>query len=410
MVPASPGSHEAGSKRRSPPVSLKEACTRQLVRLRPISPYLGASALVLVGLAFVVGVAGWGLFLLNASAALALAAVAAALVRPADARLNSKAKRLLQELKSDPDTVVLTDVQGKIRPAEPGSDGLDLQSWLEPWCAEPKRVIETVLDEVQRGFWAERSFRRGAQSMRLTAHLLGGGGGVERGLVLWRFARVGAPSQRGIDALGLALATLGPERQPIAANPALLRLIDLDEGNAPPDPAVLAKALRPVLAQLDHSGPSTWAVAGASSKSGAGELPKVQFPGGREALALLVPAWDGQQDILFLPAETRGFRGVFGGLTVDFEEIPIALLLLDAEGGICASNRAARQLLGLPPTEERFLWEVVEGLGRPIADWLSDARAGKALNRPEVVRAPLARGETFVQIVLRRLRRGRALC
>ncbi len=66
------------------------------------------------------------------------------------------------------------------------------------------------------------------------------------------------------------------------------------------------------------------------------------------------------------------------------------------------SNRLARALLGLVEGESRFFWEVVEGLGRPVADWLVDARAGRALGRPEVVRATLTGQETFVQVILRR--------
>jgi two-component system, cell cycle sensor histidine kinase and response regulator CckA len=136
----------------------------------------------------------------------------------------------------------------------------------------------------------------------------------------------------------------------------------------------------------------------------AGNSRTVRLPVGGETIACLafaVSGHDGQLDVVLLPlwlsaqAKTPTERP-------DFDDLPVALAQIAPDGRIEATNRLARMLLGLAPGEERFFWEVVEGLGRPVADWFEDARAGRALNRPEVVSATLPAQETFVQITLRR--------
>ena len=51
----------------------------------------------------------------------------------------------------------------------------------------------------------------------------------------------------------------------------------------------------------------------------------------------------------------------------------------------------------LPP-----LFELVEGMGRPISDWLRDAAEGRGLLKPEIVRAVVPGQELFLQIALGR--------
>ncbi len=86
-----------------------------------------------------------------------------------------------------------------------------------------------------------------------------------------------------------------------------------------------------------------------------------------------------------------------------FESLPVALLRLDADGGILAANRLARDLLGPGARPGARLPTLLEGLGRPVADWLAGAVQGRALRRPETLRATQARSETYVQVTLERM-------
>ncbi|MGR3199312.1 MAG: ATP-binding protein [Paracoccus sp. (in: a-proteobacteria)] len=73
----------------------------------------------------------------------------------------------------------------------------------------------------------------------------------------------------------------------------------------------------------------------------------------------------------------------------DFDAIPVALLRLTVDGRICQTNLAARELMeGLLADDDadQNLAELLDGPGRPLADWLADLCAGRAVNRTEMLR------------------------
>ena len=86
-----------------------------------------------------------------------------------------------------------------------------------------------------------------------------------------------------------------------------------------------------------------------------------------------------------------------------FEDLPVALLKIAANGRVLAANRLARGLISHDLADDMRLWDLVEGLGRPVSDWMSDALAGRTLNRPEVLRAIHAPEDVFLQVTLRRV-------
>lgn len=85
------------------------------------------------------------------------------------------------------------------------------------------------------------------------------------------------------------------------------------------------------------------------------------------------------------------------------DALPVPLLRIAVSGEILRSNRLARHLLDLRAGAEGNLSELVTGLGRPVADWLADASAGRGAARPEVVRAARIDSEVFLQIALGRI-------
>ncbi|KFE35415.1 signal transduction histidine kinase [Thioclava atlantica] len=112
----------------------------------------------------------------------------------------------------------------------------------------------------------------------------------------------------------------------------------------------------------------------------------------------------GRSEVYLLPiaSQRRDAEGAH------FEALPVALIKLSAHGKVQAANRAARGLLGRIETQTR-LSDLLEGLGRPVSDWVTDALAGRADGRPEVLRARHGEREVFLQVTLSRiLENGRA--
>ncbi len=86
-----------------------------------------------------------------------------------------------------------------------------------------------------------------------------------------------------------------------------------------------------------------------------------------------------------------------------FDRLPVAVLRLEDDGHIVQSNRLARELLHLDATEGDTLQGILEGLGRPITDWLTDASLGKYLNKSEFLRLKSTEAEVFLQVSLGRI-------
>ena len=82
------------------------------------------------------------------------------------------------------------------------------------------------------------------------------------------------------------------------------------------------------------------------------------------------------------------------------DRLPVPLIKLDTTGAISMANRRARALLGDEKAIGSQLADQVEGLGRPVSEWLREAHAGRHLGRAEVVRAVKPEEDVFLQISL----------
>lgn len=85
-----------------------------------------------------------------------------------------------------------------------------------------------------------------------------------------------------------------------------------------------------------------------------------------------------------------------------FQELPVALALIAPGGHVEQANRLARDLLGIAAGARPGFPELVDGLGRPIADWLEDARAGRSPGKAEVLRVRRPDQDAYLQVALRR--------
>ncbi len=78
------------------------------------------------------------------------------------------------------------------------------------------------------------------------------------------------------------------------------------------------------------------------------------------------------------------------------------MIKLVASGRIVCANQIACDLLGIRADEAPLLSELMEGLGRSIADWLDDALLGRGLKHPEFLRLTRHASEIYVQVALNR--------
>ena len=116
------------------------------------------------------------------------------------------------------------------------------------------------------------------------------------------------------------------------------------------------------------------------------------------------------ETLLYLPPtaavpEGEGTKALGDLSTLDtlIHALPVPILRVAGDGVIETANDPARRLLGLGAGPPPPLYEIVEGMGRSVTDWLADAIASKGLLKPEIVRATLPEKDSFVQIVMGRI-------
>ncbi len=86
-----------------------------------------------------------------------------------------------------------------------------------------------------------------------------------------------------------------------------------------------------------------------------------------------------------------------------FQNLPVPLLKVAPDGHVREFNKMAAKLIGQSLERNTHLADLMEGLGRPITDWLRDTLAGKGQQRSEFLRLKRPDKEAFVQISLNRL-------
>lgn len=85
------------------------------------------------------------------------------------------------------------------------------------------------------------------------------------------------------------------------------------------------------------------------------------------------------------------------------DAMPVPMLKIATDGCCLAANVEARAIFDIDAEQELPpLYELVEGMGRPISDWVSEAAQGRGLLKPQIVRATLPGKEVFLQIALGR--------
>ena len=352
--------------------------TRTALHLAPRGLHLtvAAGACAVAGMVLPAGLPGLAAF----SAAGTLAALAA-IIHWFNARHARAALGLHEQLTAfiahDASPSFTTDPEGEIsfqnRAAVEryGSrGGQTLTRALSEVFANPAAVLHRLQNRAEALGAAREDLVTRRGHVRLAVHRIG-----ETGF-LWRLEDMAerASGGRGAETISLPMLTASKTGTILFMNEALRRLM-----------GERVKTLDRVFTDLPIRPGEEHEIAGAS--------------GPVKALVAEVEGNGGRREVYLLPA-----RGNVAGThdPTAFDRLPVALLRLSPTGQLREANRAARSLMGdLAPAVA--LSDLLEGLGRSVADWLADAMSGRAENRPEVLRVRGAEQDTYLQVMLSRV-------
>ena len=119
-----------------------------------------------------------------------------------------------------------------------------------------------------------------------------------------------------------------------------------------------------------------------------------------DCLVAEVAGSGGRRQIYLLPADSIG--GDAGGVTgwSAIEDLPVPLLKVAPTGEVLACNREARSLLPMPVGPGARMSDLLEGLGRPVIDWLTETIDGRGSPTPQFLRGTGAHQDTFLRVAL----------
>lgn len=251
-----------------------------------------------------------------------------------------------------------------------GAEIETLASALRQVFAAPAGTLHRLRERAERLGFAREDIvlRRG--HLRLSVHRVGSACGF-----LWRLEefpdRSGAV--RGGEGIGLPMMTASKSGAILYMNDALRRLLGGRRSHL--DRVFNDLPLRP------------------------GDFHEIAAADGVvRARLCTVEAPSGRREIYLLPGGEEALHSA--DTDEPFDHLPVPILKLDAAGKVLRSNRQAREVLAAPDVEGRYLADLVEGLGRPVGDWIADAAASEQRPKSEFVRATLPRQDVFLQISL----------
>jgi two-component system cell cycle sensor histidine kinase/response regulator CckA len=196
---------------------------------------------------------------------------------------------------------------------------------------------------------------------------------------LWRFDDLvvaDKPAGRGTDTMALPMLTAGQSGAILYLNEAFRRLL----GRRP-------------LALHDVFGVDVLQ---------SGDVHRIRTETGSiDCIVAEVRGTAGRREIYALQtgSDSQGPRPL-GGDWDAIEDLPVPLLKIAANGMVLGSNREARVLLGVQSTHGTQVADMLDGLGRPIADWLREAIEGHGGNVSQFLRGRGDFQDTFVQVTL----------
>jgi len=90
---------------------------------------------------------------------------------------------------------------------------------------------------------------------------------------------------------------------------------------------------------------------------------------------------DQQSEVYLIPP--YAYEDKARAIDMEFDALLVPMLKVSVDGLILKANALAERLLSVANFEGLMLQNLLEGLGRPISDWLLDAQRGRGQNHPK---------------------------
>ncbi|MEE9389520.1 MAG: ATP-binding protein [Paracoccaceae bacterium] len=351
--------------------------TNMAIQLAPKAKYLLILSLVVLAGSLYLPVPRAGLALLTVGGSLlCLVGLIVFLTRRNDRSQSRLHRAIAGYVEFDASPSFTTDLDGAIgyrngaaKERFGGANQNTLVATLGNMFASPGATLARLQNKAQENGAASEDVvvRRG--HLRLSVHRIGTAG------FLWRLEDILERSQGGqsLDGISLPMMTISSSDTILFMNEAMRKLINGRQTK-----------LNRVINDLPLQSGKTHEIAG--------------MDGPVASQVSIVQGAAGRREVYFLPVHDAT------ALTADswepLEALPVALLKLTADGKIIVCNRLARTLLATAEPKGKYLGDLVEGLGRLMADWLSETIDMPGQVRSEFVRAIGHSKDVFIQITL----------
>ncbi|WP_116081928.1 ATP-binding protein [Tropicimonas sp. IMCC34011] len=273
---------------------------------------------------------------------------------------------------SDAASVFVTRSDGTIALRNPaaehrfGGKGETLARTLRGTVADPSALLSRLSLSIAASGAGREDIVGTRGHLRMAAHEIGGG------MTLWRIEELSEKiGRRSADGIGLPMMTLGDSGAILFRNAAMRRLVGAS-----------ARTVDAIFEDLPLQ---------------SGALHNVRTPNGSvRARTVEIGTPNGRREVYLLPAQDDPLSPEEAA---SLEMLPVAVLRLSQEGHVLGANDLARGLIGPEASPGANFADLVEGLGRPVNEWLRDAASGLTLGSPEILQS--RRGEKkFVQVTL----------
>lgn len=288
------------------------------------------------------------------------------------ARLEKAVTTLID---NDTDHAFLTDLDATVRYANPIAterfgpyQGQSLNTMLGTILAHPDAVLKRLRKRAHSLGQSKEDILTRNGHFRLGVSLVGNDS------LLWRLDDLGtaaSPEPWG-KKCDLPMMTIGADDAILHVNHACRNFL----GHRP-------KALSDVFPDLPVK---------------SGEVHRLNTISGiQSAIAAVTQAEDSRRNVFVLPGTAApSFRGGWD----EIEDLPVPLMKVSADGVVLGSNREARQLLKIDNTFDTRMTDLLDGLGRPLNDWLREAANGRGGHVSQFLRGRGENQDTFVQVTL----------
>lgn len=286
---------------------------------------------------------------------------------------------VLQVVTHDPDHALPTDADGNILSwndlaAEKFGEisGKNIAGLFTAILANPDVVLFRLLERADAsGHGKEDVVTRGGQyRLSLTK--------VDANAYLWRLEDTGRATKPGLrdsDALSVPLLTVGSRGAVLFVNEACRTVL----GYRP-------KSVNDVFGDTPLRSGQTRVL---STKTG-----------DMHVVVAVVEGVAGRKEIYLVPLEVDSGPRELSAEWDAIEDLPVPLLKISSDGVVLASNREARSLLDIATTNGKRVSDMLDGLGRPISDWLREAIEGRGGYVSQFLRGRGDNHDTFVQVTL----------